>query len=171
MDQPSIRLEITDDSGFLALVDPDAYQGFIGDWDYDSIMERFQREMAARRILVWGSGQEGCWTVEVSLTPRDLRGDREAVGSIVSSKGRLLVTNYESLTTAAQFDDATLPEPHQQADVVDVPPGPYRCRVVQASRRAHNWDKAQPPEFVIELEASSDLEAVWPDVPWADDQQ
>jgi hypothetical protein len=166
-----VRIEVTDDSGFLALADPDAYEGFIGDWDYDSIMERFQREMAARRVLVWGSGQEGCWTVAVSLTPSTVRGEREALGSIVCTKGRLLVTNYESLTTAAQFDDVTLPEPHQLTDVVEVPPGSYRCRVVQVSRRAHNWDKAQPPEFVIELEASSNLEAVWPEVPWADDQQ
>lgn len=44
------------------------------------------------------------------------------------------MTNYESLTMAAQFDDVTLPQnpqKHELDQVVNVPPGEYTCRVTQ----------------------------------------
>ena len=163
-------MELTDDSGFLALIDPDAYSGFVGtDWDLRQILERFAREMTERRLLIWGTGQEGCWTVGVSCDPSPVTGLREVHGSIISTKGRLCVTNYESLTMAAQFSDITLPEKHQADLVVTVVPGSYRCRIVQISSEAHGWDKAKPPEFLLELTPASVLEPVWEKIPWADD--
>jgi hypothetical protein len=40
--------EVTDDSGFLALVDPQAYEGFVDeDWELEELIDRFRREMAA----------------------------------------------------------------------------------------------------------------------------
>jgi hypothetical protein len=164
-----IHLQVTDDSGFLALIDPDAYSGFVThDWDLDDVVDRFRREMAARHLLIWGTGVEGCWTVEVSLEARPEAGAREVVGSIVSSRGRLLVTNYESLTMAAQFEDVTLPEPHQVNDVLDVTPGTYRCRIVQRAREASNWAQGAAPEFLIELLPAVDPEPAWTTIPWAD---
>ena len=58
--------EITDDSGFLALVDPDAYRGFVTkNWELDDLLARFKAEMSGRRLLIWGTGCENTWSVRV----------------------------------------------------------------------------------------------------------
>jgi hypothetical protein len=50
------RFEVTDDSGFLALVDHHAYQSFVdADWAYDSLFAHFRTAMAERQLLLWGS--------------------------------------------------------------------------------------------------------------------
>lgn len=164
-----MKLQVTDDSGFLALIDPDAYSGFVAeDWALEHILARFHEEMAARHLLIWGTGQEGCWTVEVSLSRAVEAGIREVAGSIVATKGRLLVTNYESLTMAAQFSDLTLPEAHQTALVVEVPSGLYRCRVVQHAREAGNWAEGCDAEFHIELQPTKVPEPAWTTIPWSE---
>jgi hypothetical protein len=162
-----VRLQVTDDSGFLALVDPDAYSGFVcADWDVKQLLGRFEREMAERRLLIWGTEGEGCWTVEVSFDPRQDAGVREVRGSIVSTRGRLCLTNYESLAMAAQFPDVTLPEPHQADLALAVAPGAYRCRIVQRSLVGGAWDAVKPPEFLVELLPDPVLEDVWRKIPW-----
>ena len=48
--------EVTDDSGFLAIIDPDAYRGFVhADWTWDTIQEHFRREMRDRHLLIWAN--------------------------------------------------------------------------------------------------------------------
>ena len=165
-----MKFQVTDDSGFLALIDPHAYSGFVAeDWDLEDVLARFQEQMAARHLLIWGTGQEGCWTVQVSLSRRPESGLREVAGCIVATRGRLLLTNYESLTMAAQFSDVTLPERHQAELVFEVPPGSYRCRVVQYALTAENWTEGCGPEFSIELEPAVVLDPPWATIPWADD--
>lgn len=163
-----MRLQVTDDSGFLALVDPDAYEGFVGaDWGSSDLLHRFREQMAARRLLIWGTGQEGCWTVQVAFSHNRVSGAREVFGSIVSTKGRLLLTNYESLTMAAEDSHATLPERHQADLVFDIEPGTYRCRIVQYPLQASGWQEGCPPEFSVELEPTAVLDPSWQRIPWA----
>jgi hypothetical protein len=61
------RFEVPDDSGFIALVDPDVYQGFVDpDWTYDSLFAHFRDAMMQQQsLLLWGTGREDLWTVEV----------------------------------------------------------------------------------------------------------
>ena len=164
-----MKVQVTDDSGFLALIDPDAYSGFVAeDWVLEALVARFHQEMAARHLLIWGTGQEGCWTVEVSLSRAVEAGIREVTGSIVATNGRLLVTNYESLTMVAQFSDLALPEPHQTALVIEVPSGLYRCRVVQHALEAANWAEGCDAEFRIELQPTELAEPPWAKIPWSE---
>jgi hypothetical protein len=161
-----VKLHVTDDSGLLALIDPDAYSGFVAeDWALEHIVAHFHEEMAARHLLIWGTGQEGRWTVDVSLSRAVEAGIREVTGSIVATKGRLLLTNYESLTMIAQFSDVTLPEPDQTALVVDVSPGLYRCRIVQHALQAGDGGDA---EFRIELQPVKAPEPPWAKIPWSE---
>lgn len=106
--------------------------------------------------------------MEVALSRAIEAGIREVAGSIVATKGRLLVTNYESLTMVAQFSDLTLPEPHQTALVVDVPSGLYRCRVVQYALEAGNWAEGCDAEFRIELQPTNVPEPAWAKIPWSE---
>jgi hypothetical protein len=164
-----MRVQVTDDSGFLALVDPDTYSGFVGkNWQLEDVLTRFRQEMAAGHLLVWGTGQEGCWTVDAAVRDDPARGIREVAGSIVCSRGRLLVTNYESLTMVAQFADMTLPQAHEADQVLEVPPGLYACRVVQHVLKASNWEEGCAPEFTLSLRSVDTATLPWDRIPWAD---
>jgi hypothetical protein len=68
---------------------------------------------------------ERVWSIDILFQPVELTGFREVNGSIVASQGRLLLTNYESLTMAAQFADVTLAEAHERDQIMSVPPGAY----------------------------------------------
>src|SRR5262249_61806333 len=99
-------LEVTDDSGFLALVVPAAYESFVAsNWTFDQIMAHFQAQMARRTLLIWGTGLEGFWKVDLRLKKSKVKGFKEVSGPLQVVGGSLLLTNYESLTMAAQFND------------------------------------------------------------------
>ena len=159
--------EVTDDSGFLAILDPDAYEGFVGpDWELDQLLAKLKDQMAAQRLLVWGTGQANTWRVEVRPPAAGLRGFRQVTGRLVSTRGRLLITNYESLSMAAQFPDVSLPEPHEENQIVDVGPGKYRCRITQIRDPDSVGAGPGPCDFVLEIESSNEADPPWPDIPW-----
>jgi hypothetical protein len=165
-----MRVQVTDDSGFLALVDPDAYSGYVReDWVLEEILRRLREEMAARHLLLWGTGRQGCWTVDAAVRDDVARGVREVIGTIVSSRGRLLLTNYESLTFVAQFAGEPLPQPHETGQVLEVPPGLYACRIVQHVLEAANWQAGCAPEFSLSLRAADSATPAWDRIPWADE--
>lgn len=144
------HFDIADDSGFLALIDPDAYRTFVAeDWTYAQIMQHFSQQMQERHALIWRTECENMWRVSVQFHLAAGASAPEFVGPIEATHGRLLLTSYESLTMSAQFADVTLPEPHQQDQFVMVPPGMYRCRIVRTSVAAE--DEATQPHWVIEL--------------------
>lgn len=162
-------IEVTDDSGFLALVDPVAYVGYVaGDWDLPRLLRVFADQMQKRHLLLWGTGSEGSWNVEVSLGAVPGPGKRELTGGIVCSSGQLLVTNYESLTMAAQFADVRLPEPHQMHQLVTVPVGSYAVRIVQLSESSSGGGGERAVDFLVELNSTAPMPAPWQRVPWAD---
>src|SRR5215203_2009722 len=104
MDQ--LRFEIPDDSGFLALIDPDAYESFVNkDWGFDELVAHFINQMQKQRLLIWGTGAEELWRVQVRFSTSAVRGYREVDGSLVVTNNRLLLTNYDALTMAAQFQE------------------------------------------------------------------
>lgn len=159
------RFEATDDSGFLALVDHHAYQGFVGaDWTYDTLLAHFRAAMAERSLLLWGTGREDLWTVDVvvdGLAPP--AGFRQTIGSIQVTAGQLHLTNYESLTMAAQFNDVHLPEPHLQDLVFELRNGMYRCEIVQLEDP--DDEQRAVPDFVLTLATGSAVEP-WREPPW-----
>jgi hypothetical protein len=164
----ALVLELTDDSGFLAIVVPAAYQGFLdGNWQFDQLLAHFRAQMSRQSLLIWGTGLEGRWQVDVLLRPSHVRGFREVSGPLQVVGGQVLVTNYESLTMAAQFEDVRLPEEHQQDLLVEIPNGNYSCRVVQMFDPGVA-ESAAPgtPDFVLEFSSESGAAAAWSEIPW-----
>ena len=161
------KYEVADDSGFLAIIDPDAYAGFVqADWTFQILQEHFKREMQNRHLLIWGTGLEHIWHIAVSLEPTTGTGFREVIGSIDCSKGRLLLTSYESLTMAAQFADTRLPRSHEEDRVIQVPPGLYDCRVIQLSDPDSSRPFKEHTNFVYEIISTSTQRKAWNDIPW-----
>jgi hypothetical protein len=161
-------LEVTDDSGFLAVVVPASYEGFVEvDWQFDQLFRHFVAQMTRRSLLIWGTGLEGFWRVDVRRRRSLVRGFREVVGPIRVAGGAVLVTNYEALTMAAQFWDVRLPERHQQSLLVEFPDGEYDCRVVQMFDPCES-ESAGPgkPDFILEFSRTTGNRSEWSEVPW-----
>ncbi len=158
--------KIPDDSGFLAIIDPDAYRGFVhADWTWDTIQEHFAREMRERHLLIWGTGLEHFWSIDVSLETTGAAGFREVTGSITASRGRLLLTNYESLTMAAQFPDVSLPQAHEREQVLSVSPGLYDCRIIQLSDPESDAPLEESVSFIYEFTRATSPRETWSEIP------
>ena len=94
---------------------------------------------------------EHVWSIDVLFEPIELTGFREVTGSITASQGRLLLSNYESLTMAAQFADVTLPEAPERDQILSVSPGTYDCRIVQLSDPESDAPFDEPVNFICAL--------------------
>jgi hypothetical protein len=45
---------VSDDSGFLALLDPSAYSSFVStDWTLDQLIQHFKAEMHCEHLVIW----------------------------------------------------------------------------------------------------------------------
>lgn len=159
--------EVTDDSGFLATIDPDAYSGFVQkDWTLELLFAHFLREIAAGHLLLWGTGVGNTWKIHASSEPTGVTGFREVIGSINATRGRLLLTNYESLAMAAAHADVRLPQEHEQDQVLEVAPGLYDCRIVQLSDPDSSAPFKEPVNFVYELQRVTQHREPWKQIPW-----
>jgi hypothetical protein len=165
--------EITDDTGYLALVDHAAYTSFVDEnWTVAQLQEHFKAQMIAKHLLLWRTGREDVWRVQVSIEATGARGFREIASPIVVTAGRLLLTNYDSLSMAASFRDVKLPETYQQNLVLNIPAGEYRCRIVQAlapslfGNEVSEIRERASADFFVELVTVSESLPPWKNVPW-----
>jgi hypothetical protein len=162
--------EVSDDSGFLGIFDPDAYVSFVDpNWTLEQLFGHFREQMLRERLLLWGTGREGWWTVEVEDMPSDRAGFREIVGPITASAGRLCLTNYESLTMGAAFAQVALPEPHHIRLLLPVPAGQYNCRIIQLAPPLAD-PVEEGSDFVVQLWRADQPAEPWRVVPWAQEE-
>jgi hypothetical protein len=126
------RFKITDDSGFLAIINADRYKSFVNeDWELNELMDRFIAEMNQDNLIIWATGLENLWTVDVLPAPSGNPAFREFTKTIEVTAGRLYLTNYEDITMAAQFADEKLPSKHQQDKYIGLPNGRYSLTIRQ----------------------------------------
>jgi len=159
---------LPDDSGLMAVVDPDAYPSFVRKrWDYDELVAHFVRAMSNRQLLIWATGSENRWNVEIGVALVKRTGFRSIEGGIAATRGRLHVLSYDSLTMAASYSNVTLPENIYRENVLAVTPGTYVCRVVQiVEPESDEAEDESAIHFAIELTASAQLPAPWTRIPW-----
>lgn len=103
---------ISDDSGFLALVDASTYETFISaDWTLDQIMEHFTKAMNQQDMIMWQSNNDGggYWRIELLEKPSGREAFRQFERTIRVTNGKLYLTNYDNLTMAAQFKKYKIP--------------------------------------------------------------
>jgi hypothetical protein len=136
------------------------------DWTLDPILAHFEAQMGRRSLLIWGTGLEGSWKVDLRLKKSKVKGVRQTSGPLQVVGGSLLLTNYESLTMAAQFEDVTLPEKHQEDLLVSLPDGDYTCRIVQMfDPEQEESAGGKKADFVIDVLKASKA-APWKRIPW-----
>jgi hypothetical protein len=154
---------VADDSGFIGIFDPHAYVSFVAEDWVDELESHFTAQMYHYRLLLWATGCEAIWRVEVRQEASSISGFRELTGPIVATGSQLCLTSYDSLTMGAQFEHISLPQEHNWDLYITVESGAYNCRIIQLQDPDDCSDNADTDaaEFVIEL-----VKTDQPAVPW-----
>lgn len=166
-----MRFQITDDSGFLALIDPKGYEAFVSrDWELDQLFNHFKEQMKRQRLLIWGTGSEGTHEVEVSMEFSETKGFREVIGYIQVNSGELCLINYESLTFAAMFPEIKLPEDHMRDLIVNLKSGFYQVRIIQRDDPDKDFVEGyEGLRFRVEFRPARRTPDYWRNIPWHND--
>lgn len=126
------KLKITDDSGFLALVNSETYQSFVDkNWELTQLMNHFVDEMNKNSIIFWATGSENEWTVSFVDKPSNKNSFREFTKTINITNEKMHLTNYEDLTMAAQFEDTKIPAEHNSGLTIKLNNGLYELTIRQ----------------------------------------
>ena len=125
-------LSISDDSGFLALVNAERYKSFVGsDLNSQQLQQRFTEQSKAQTIFIWETGSEGFHNVAIIPEPTTQTATKEFKGQIEVTRGCIYLTNYEDLSMAAQFDNENLPAAHNSDLIIHLPNAGYNVTVRQ----------------------------------------
>jgi hypothetical protein len=128
----STKLKITDDSGFIAIVNADKYNSFVDEnWELTQLLNRFVDEMNKDALIIWATGSENEWTVEFFDRPSNKKAFREFQKSITVTTGQFFLTNYEDLTMAAQFNTEKIPADHNSDLCIKLDNGNYNFTIRQ----------------------------------------
>jgi len=166
--------DVVGDGNYLALVDTHRYVSFVGeDWSQnDRLLEpHFIAQMQKRALLIWGTGFETDWRVEVRFGFSQQKAFREILGTLEISEGEAFLLNDDSLTMAAPYQDRCLPDNDCKLRRITVTPGAYDCRILQMVdpetyfRTTAADAEDRPPEFVIEITSAKHLQPAWSSVP------
>jgi hypothetical protein len=123
---------IIDDSGFLAIIDPYKYNSFVDeDWSFLELKERFVSEMQKNSLIIWSTGMEGTWNVQILTKPLVEKSFRQFEKAIRVTNKRLVLTNYEYLTEAAQFKDFDFAVNYDRELCIEIENGLYLALIRQ----------------------------------------
>jgi len=129
-----MKLKITDDDGFIALVNSANYQSFVGeDWQFDQLMKHFVDQMNVGNIIVWQTSNDGGgnWLISFQEHPFNTPAFRQFEHLIKVTTGQLFLSNYSDLTMAAQFSDISIPAAHNADLKIELENGWYKVIVRQ----------------------------------------
>ena len=130
---------VTDDSGFLAIVNSSAYKSFVSeDWQLNELFKHFVFEMNEGHILIWSTSVEGEWNILVSTARSSNEAVKEFTGEINVTDGKLCLINYEDLTMAAQVPTEKIPQEHNSDKIVYVDNGNYIVTVREIFNDRYN---------------------------------
>lgn len=154
-----------DEDGFVALVCPDAYAGYVDEeWTLAQVLERFVQQINAATLFAAFPGPDlADASLRVSDRPSSGAAWRTVSGLIRVGEGGLWLTDYTQLTMAAQFDDE-MPTRDEQLQL-PVPPGLYRVTLRQFAV-SYEDDQEPAAEIVIEPAQAGEAGAGVNAVPW-----
>ena len=123
----STKLNITDDSGFLAIANAEKYNAFVSEnWELPELVGRFVEEMNRENLIIWGTSMGGGeWIVAFLNKATNKKAFREFDKSIVVTNGQLYLTNYEDLTMAAAYANEKIPAKHNSDLIIPLENGRY----------------------------------------------
>ncbi|MFB8005003.1 hypothetical protein [Nocardia sp. NPDC056000] len=154
-----------DSMGMLGVIDPSAYHPMVEDHDnWPAVLSHFDLEMGRRTLLLWATGAQDSWSVDVSVSPVDRGGSirTQARGSIAVTAGRLVLVNSEMLQTIAQCESEDLWEDLNWYDNrFELPDGSYVCTVTMLG---NSEDLTEAGRFHLQFEPGE--VTVWQEPAW-----
>lgn len=150
---------LTDDSGFLAIVNAQAYASFYQeDWTFDGLLHHFRPAINKGHLTLWRTCNYGggMWKVAIAETPSARKASREFAIEMLVTSDRLYLTNYEDLTMAAAYEQYSLPLHHNRELYFDCPNGIVEIRVRQLFDPDDYDEYEQAVHFEIVLQKSEE---------------
>jgi hypothetical protein len=164
-----MKLHISGDGTYLALIDTAKYKGFVGPlWSkIPRLLEpHFIEHMKNYIGLFWDTNLETNWVIEVMTEKVTTSGFREITGSVTVTNGFLAVLEYNALTNLAQFEKYTI-EKYIKENVIPLENGNYTIRVIQLKDPESNFPDNIETNFIFEIIRSETLLPPWTEVPWS----
>jgi hypothetical protein len=148
---------ISDDSGFLAIVNADRYNSFFANqWELPQLLNHFVDEMNNDNLIIWATGSENNWTVNFIDKSFDKNAFREFSKTIEVTNGQLFLTNYEDLTMAAQFEYEQIPSKQNDLLNIKLDNGKYNFTIRQLFNPVdHEYEVQGKVSFEIVLQPFS----------------
>ena len=151
---------LTDDSGFMAVVNAQAYTSFYQeDWTFDGLLDHFKPAINKGHLILWRTCNYGggMWKVVIGEKPSAHKAYREFRIEMLVTDGRLYLTNYEDLTMVASFEEYSLPLHHNRELYFDSPNGIVEIRVRQLFDPDDYDEYEQAVHFEIVLRPSEEV--------------
>ncbi len=151
-----VTFTISDDSGFLAIVNADKYNSFVNEmWTLPQLFERFIEEMNYDHLIIWSTGSENTWTVTFVNKPSDKKSFREFSKTMTVTNGQVFLTNYEDLTISAQYADEKVPAKHNIDLNIKLDNGVYEFKIRQLFDPTNYEDEAGSENFEIVVQLNA----------------
>ena len=129
-----MKYKITDDSGFLALVNSNTYNSFLKEeWKLHLLFNHFVTQMNLCNISIWKTNNSGggYWNVNIVTEKSNLKSVREFTSKINVTHQKLYLTNFEDLSMAASYTDEKIPAQHNSDLFYKLENGLYTVTVRQ----------------------------------------
>lgn len=164
-----LQLTIPSDYGCLAIIAYDLYHSFVSkNWELEQIKLHIIQQNNEMNIVPWGC-VNGNWIVNFEFSESNLHGECE-FESYIKTTGKLLLTNYDSITMAAQFEDEKLPQEHETGQVFNLPAGTYLVKVIQNFKTSEQetekvFNQTEPHYTVSIIKKDKNIEPL-KEIPW-----
>lgn len=163
------KLEISDDSGFIGLINNDLYSGFVDeDWELEGILRRFTEQTNLGNCVIWSTGEPSFMSIHILDEPSQNEVFREVCSNIKVTNEKLWLVNYTDLTMVAQFESEKIPSNENSELEIPLENGAYRVTIRQKfNPENYNWKSSPNPCFEIIFSQLTKMETnYFDDVIW-----
>lgn len=165
-------MNITDDDGMIAIVNTDKYNSTLqyrDKWTWGEL-RKFLLKTNKDNLVIWATGSEAEWTVEIVKSPTEREAFRQFVQFIEVSDGNLFLTNFSDITMTLQFDNEKLPQQYNRDLIIPLDNGRYRVTVRQLfSPEDYSYDSEGKVNFEVCFEPENEITSTSIDcIAWAD---
>lgn len=174
-DHAKQKLEISDDSGFIGIVNSELYNGFVDeDWELEDVLQRFTEQTNHGACAIWSTGEPNFMNVYILDEPSSKKVFRELQLNIKVTNEKLWLVNYTDLTMVAQFERSKIPSTENADLEIPMQNGNYNISIRQMfDPKKYNAKSPPNPCFEIvfspvnKFEMNTLSQVLW----WQDDKQ
>ena len=169
------KLKIVDDDCMIAVVNADKYNATLPQhrdkWTWGELKE-FWLVTNRNNLIMWETGLEEDWTVEIVKSPTRKKAFRQFEQFIEVSNEKLYLIRWGDLTMTLQFDDNKLPQEDNKDLIIPLDNGAYRVTVKQLfDPEDYDYDPEGKVNFEIYFEPQNEIPPISVDkIAWTNEK-